>query len=115
MENVVDILEKLSTTAIKQFRTLIGLQRLKLVLKLSELFSTFTTSILIFLMLALVFSLLNLAAALWLGTLFGAAYWGFLILAMCYLGVLIVFLLFFKAPFKRSMRNIFIKHSLNET
>lgn len=114
MENVVNILENLSMAAIKQLRTLIGLQRLKLVLKLSELFSTFITSVFILMMSILVFLLLNIAGAIWLGTFFGESYLGFLCLALGYLVLLIMFLAFFRPFFKRSMRNIFIKISLND-
>lgn len=114
MESVVNILENLSSAAIKQLKTLIGLQRLKLVLKLSELFSTFITSVFVFMLSTLVFLLLNVAGAIWLGTYLGASYLGFLCLALCYLVLLVVFLVFFKGIFKRSMRNIFIKISLND-
>lgn len=114
MESVVSIIENLSVAAMKHLRTLLGLQRLKLVLKLSELFSTFITSVFVFMMGTLVFLLLNVAGAIWLGTFLGASHLGFLCLALGYLVLLIVFLVFFRGIFKRSMRNIFIKISLND-
>jgi hypothetical protein len=114
MERVVRMLGDLSVAALKHLKALIELQRLKLVMKMSELFSTFITSVLVFMMGSLSFLSLNLAAAIWLGAFLGASHLGFLILAVGYLLLLVVFLVFFKGVFKRGMRNIFIRISLSE-
>lgn len=115
MEHVANSISKLSKAVGRQLRLLVDLQRLKLVLKLSELFSTFITSLLVWGMLTLIFLLLNAAAAIWLGTLLGASYWGFLVLAMAYLLLLLVFLVVFKSAFKRQMRNTFIRLSFENS
>ena len=114
MDNVVSVLEDLRVAAINHLRTFIELQRLKLVMKLSMLFSTFITSILVFAMGSLAFLSLNVAGAIWLGTYWGASHLGFLSLALGYLVLLLVFLVFFKGAFKRSMRNVFIKIGLSD-
>lgn len=113
MKNVLSLIENLSFSAIAQLKTLVELQRLRLVLKLAELFSSFITSFFILLLFSLMFIMLNLAAALWLGVVLGAIYYGFLLLALVYLVLLVLFLLFFKKAFKGFIRNIFIKQTLH--
>lgn len=115
MDHVANNISLLSKAVGRQLSLLVDLQRMKLVLKLSEFFSAFITSLLVWGMITIIFLLSNVGAAIWLGTLLGASYWGFLALALGYLLLLLVFLVVFKSAFKRRMRDTFIRLTFEES
>jgi len=85
------------------------LLRLKSINATSEIASSSAATIVFLALCCFTFLLLNVGIALYIGTLTGDAYFGFIILAGFYSFVAIMFQLLFNKLIKKVIRNIFIK------
>ncbi len=92
--------------------TSVELMKLKAIEKISELFSTLAIRLALILILSMLFLFLNIGIAFWLGELSGHTYYGFFIVSIFYLLLLVLFLLTSKR-IKRRIATVIITQTLN--
>jgi hypothetical protein len=114
MEEKATLIESLFEKAEAYIKTNIELIKLKAIDKLSDLMSTIASMLILFVMACMLFILINIGLALWIGQMLGGSYYGFFIVALFYL--LVMLILFFAHGYiiKRPISNSLILHFLKE-
>lgn len=105
LESLIDNIEDYGKTSIE-------LLKLKSVDKAADVFSSLLSRIVIIVVVALFFLILNVGVALWLGDLTGKSYYGFFIVAGFYALIALVLLALRNKHIKTPIRNYFIDHLL---
>lgn len=103
MEDKATPIESLFETAEQYGKTSLNLIKLKAIDKASELISTVLSWVIVIIVLALFFIVLNIGIALWLGEMLGKTYYGFFIVAGIYAVLGIIFLLWVQKPINNSI------------
>lgn len=112
MESKSNLIDPLLEKAEAYTKTSFELLKLKTVDKTADVTSTLASRSLFTLIVSFFAFALNIAIALWLGDLLGKAYYGFLIVASCYLLVGVILLIIH--PFiKGRVSNVIIRQLLN--
>ncbi|MCC6699911.1 MAG: hypothetical protein IT221_00200 [Fluviicola sp.] len=95
-------------------KTNVSLIKLKAVEKIADTSSVLFTRLLLFFFLFMLLFVFNIGLSLWLGTFFGEAYIGFLVVASFYL-LIVIFLLLLHQPLRLRLKNQIITYLLTET
>jgi hypothetical protein len=103
MEDKATPIESLFETAEAYGKTSLNLIKLQAIDKASELISTVLSWIIVIIVVALFFIVLNIGIALWLGEILGKTYYGFFIVAGLYAVLAIIFLVWIRNPIKNSI------------
>jgi hypothetical protein len=112
METKINLIDPLLQRTEAYSKTSFELLKLKALDKTADVSSTLASMSLFTLVVSFFAFTLNIAIALWLGDLFGKAYYGFLIVASCY--VLVGAVLLIIHPFiKARVNNAIIKQLFN--
>lgn len=103
--NISAIFDKLADVG----KARLELARLKGIDTATEMASSSIATIVFLALCCFVFLLMNIGAALYIGTVLGSAYFGFVILAGFYSFVALIYQLLFNKIVKKGIRNLFIK------
>lgn len=114
MEEKSSLVDSILERAILYVKTTFDLYKLKAVEKSADLLSTFFSRIIILFFVSIIIILLNIGLALWIGDLTGKSYYGFFIVALFYLVVTLLLLLFQEQLVKLPICNSIITHMLKE-
>ncbi len=98
MENQATLMESLFEKGEKYTKTNVELIQLKTIGKSAELFSSLASWLIIFVSILIVLTMINIGAAIWIGSAFGTLYYGFFIVA-CFYVLVTLFILIFKNSF----------------
>lgn len=112
MEDNTKLLESLLERASEYSKTTYELIRLKVLDKITDVFSTLVPHSVVIILIASFMLFLNLGLALWLGELLGKMYYGFFVVAGFYILAGIFIHVFLNKWLKRVVGNYFIKHLL---
>ncbi len=112
MESKEKLIEPLLEKAARFGKTSIELMKLKAVDKLAGVTAVLVSRSIFWLVLSFFTVFLNIAAALWLGTLLGQPYYGFLVVAAFY-GIIALVLLLVHPFIKTRVSNSVITQMLN--
>jgi hypothetical protein len=110
MKDNTTLVELLIDKAEKFGNSSIELAKLKLIRKTANVFSFMVTQVLAILLLGLFFIFSNISLALWLGTLTGNSYDGFLVIAGFYLLLFIIIRIFCRNGFRRYIKGYMINY-----
>ncbi len=102
LETLIERAEDFSKTSIKLFR-------LKSIDKTSEIVSDSAAWLVIIILFALFFMILNIGIALWIGEMLGKSWYGFFILAGIYAVLAIIVLIFSNKWIRKPLRNSIIE------
>jgi hypothetical protein len=108
LETLIQRAEDFSKTSIKLFK-------LKAIDKTSEIVSGLASWLVVIILIALFFMILNIGIALWIGEMLGKAYYGFFILAGFYAIMALIIQIFSNRWIKKPVRNSIISQLLNNT
>ena len=112
MEDQATIMESFFEKGEVYAKTNVELIRLKTIGKSAEVFSSLAGGILIFVSLLIVFFMLTIGAAIWIGSLIGAVYLGFFVVACFYLFISLFIYVFKNRLIKEPLCNLII-HQLS--
>jgi hypothetical protein len=112
METKMNLIEPLLERAEQYGKTNFELLKLKTLDKSADISSGLISRLCLAIVLMLCILTLNIAGALWLGSLFGKSYYGFLIVASFY-GVIAIILLFIHPIIKTHVKDAVIIQMLN--
>lgn len=112
MESNTDRIESLLVTAKKYVQESVKLIKLKAIDKVSDVVSSFASSIIAIALIGSTFLFANLGLAFWLGEILGRVYYGFIAVAGFYGFLAIIFYIFFYKCVKKRVRNNIIKKML---
>ncbi|HPH82006.1 MAG TPA: hypothetical protein PL185_05515 [Flavobacteriales bacterium] len=110
MEDQATIMESILEKGELYTQTNIELIRLKTIGKSAEVFSSLAGGFVIFVSVLIVLMMINIGAAIWIGSLFGVSYYGFFIVACFYLLITIIFLAFKNVLIKMPISNLIINN-----
>ena len=113
MENPISDVESLFEKAGDYVETRLDLFKLRAVDKSSDIISSLITTIIIALVSSIVFLILNIGIALWLGSLLGKIYYGFFIVAGFYAIIGLIIYSVKSSVLKTGISNLIIKKLLN--
>ena len=108
MENKASPLETLIERVEDFSKTSIELFKLKAIDKTSEIISNLAAWLIVIILVALFFMILNIGIALWIGEMLGKSYYGFFILAGFYAVLAIIVLIFSNQWIRKPLRNSII-------
>ncbi len=91
------------------------LYRLRAIDKTSEIISGMASWLVIVIIFALFFMILNIGLALWLNEILGKPYYGFFVLSGLYAVLTLIILIFNKRWIKRPIRNSIISQLINNS
>lgn len=109
MEDKATPIESLFEKAEAYGKTTLKLIKLQAIDKASELISTILSWIIMIIVVALFFIVLNIGIALWLGELLGKTYYGFFIVSGIYAILAIIFLIWIRKPINNAIISKMIK------
>lgn len=109
MEDKATPIESLFERAEAYGKTSLNLIKLKAIDKVSVLISMVLSWLIVIVVVALFFIVLNIGIALWLGELLGKSYYGFFIVSGFYAVLGIIFLLWVRKPITNSIVSKMIK------
>jgi hypothetical protein len=112
METTPSLIEPLLDRAEKYSKTTLELIKLKALDKSADVTSRLISRLSLAIVVSIFTITLNIAVALWLGTLLGANYYGFFIIASFY-GVICIVLYFIHPLIKVRINNLIIEQILN--
>lgn len=113
MEPKIKLIDPLLERAEAYSKTSLEILKLKTVLKTADVSATLASRTLFTLVVSFCAFTLNIAVALWLGDLLGKAYYGFLVVAACYVLAALI-LLILHSFIKGRINNTIIRQLLNE-
>ncbi|HTA83811.1 MAG TPA: hypothetical protein VK783_12780 [Bacteroidia bacterium] len=93
-------------------QTTIELFKLNAIGKSAELVSSLAARLIILMVIVLFTLIINIGIALWIGELLGKSYYGFFIVAACYIPILIILYCFRRAWIKTPVSNSIISQLL---
>jgi hypothetical protein len=114
MENKATAIEKLIERAETYIKTSLELYQYNIILKSADIFSDLVYKLVIFIAVVLLFVLINLGIALWIGEQLNRLYYGFFIVAAFYLFVLLLVYFFSKNWIKNTVSDFIINQLLNK-
>lgn len=109
MENNATAFETLIERAEAYGKTTVELVKLKAVDKVSELLSTLIQWMIVIIVVALFFIVLNIGIAMWLGELLGEPYYGFFIVAGFYALLALGCMVWLKKPLNNALISKMVK------
>lgn len=109
MEDKATPIESLFERAEAYGKTSLKLLKLKAIDKSSELISTIMSWLIVIIVAALFFIILNIGIALWLGEILGKTYYGFFIVAGIYAVLGVIFILWAKKYINNSIISKMLK------
>lgn len=109
MEDKATPIENLFERAEAYGKTSLNLLKLKAIDKSSELISTVLSWLIVSIVVALFFIILNIGVALWLGEILGKTYYGFFIVAGIYAVLSVIFILWIKKYINNSIISKMLK------
>jgi hypothetical protein len=112
MENTKEDLELLFEKTADYVETKVDLLKLQTIDKTADVASTLVLVMIVALIFSIVFFILNIGVALWIGNLLGKTYDGFFIIAGFYTLIGIMIYLFKGKLFKEGLSNLIIKKLL---
>jgi hypothetical protein len=112
MENTKEDLELLFGKTADYVETKVDLLKLQTIDKTADVASTLVLVMIVALIFSIVFFILNIGIALWLGSLLGRTYYGFFIIAGFYTLIGIIIYSFKGKLFKEGLSNLIIKKLL---
>lgn len=107
-ETLLELAEDFRKTSFK-------LIKLKLIDKTSEIISGLASKLILIILIALFFMILNVGIALWLGEKLGKSYYGFFIMAGIYAVLSVIIQIFSNRWIKKPVRNSIITQLLNNS
>lgn len=114
MEEKATLLESLFERTRSLVTTSFSLVKLKTIDKTADIVSSIVYKVIFFVIVFFVIIMLNIGLALWLGTLLGNAYLGFLAVGAFYIVVALIFHFAQHSLVRKPMRNSIIKQLLDQ-
>lgn len=108
MEDQATLMESLFEKGEIYAKTNVELVRLKSIGKTADMFSSLAGGFIIFVSLLIVLTMVNIGAAMWIGSVFGTIYYGFFIVACFYLLITLFILVFRNSLIKTPVCNSII-------
>jgi hypothetical protein len=115
MEERASILGSLFDKVKSLAKVSVDLIKLQAIDKSADVLSSLLYRILLVVVVLFLIGMANIGLALWIGSLMGMLYLGFLMVALFYLVLALVFYVGRNSLIKKPLRNIFIKQLLNLT
>lgn len=114
MEEKATLVESLFEKAEAYIKTNIELIRLKAIDKISDLLSSIASTLILFAIVFILVILINIGLALWIGELLGESYYGFFVVAIFYLIIMLILLFTHGQIIKKPIINSIILQMMKE-
>lgn len=114
MEERATLLESLFERTKSLAATSFNLIKLKAIDKSADIVSSLVYKVLFFVIVFFIISMLNIGLALWIGSLLGSAYLGFLVVGLFYIVLALIFHFAQHSLIKKPLRNAIIKQLLDQ-